>query len=79
MSGMTLFDVYDDEDEVGSTYFPTRTEAERYLKEYPPSGTWTLDRITLVDLPPRRLACRLLRGEGFVTQRVRLDEGDNSS
>jgi hypothetical protein len=61
--------VYEIFDDGGSSYFATLAEAREALREWYDGTEASIARLTLVDLPPRQLAVRLLNGQQFVARR----------
>jgi len=74
---MTLYDLYIYGIEEGSMYYPTLKEAQEAVTSLNQAGDldegYRLDRITIPELPPRRLACLLLGGVGFVSHREEIE------
>lgn len=63
-----IYSVYDDNEESGgSSYFATKEEAIRYARENASGKDFDLvvTKNTVVDLPIRQLAIRLLTGSGW--------------
>jgi hypothetical protein len=60
-----------DPDDGGTTYYTTWAEAYTANKHYF-RGRGEIERLTLVKLPPQKLAVLLLNGEHFVEKRERL-------
>lgn len=67
MSSVTVYCINNDQG--GSTYFATLAEARAYYKSYSAELYGGIERLTLVDLPPRNLAAKLLNGQQFVVTR----------
>lgn len=51
-----------------SAYYPTLGKAREGLRDASPGSE--IERLVLVDLPPRQLAARLLNHEAFVSERT---------
>jgi len=66
---VTVYCVFDAK-EGGSSYFATLREARAALSDF--SEGSEIERLTLVSLPPRRLAVLLLNGQGFVARREKV-------
>jgi hypothetical protein len=60
--------VYSIFDDGGTSYYETLADARVALWHYFGSQS-EIERLTLVDLPPRKLAVQLLNGEQFVAKR----------
>jgi hypothetical protein len=56
----------------GTSYFPTLKEAREAAKDY--FEWYEIERLDVVALPPRELACRLLNAESFVVARETVHE-----
>ena len=69
MSGIVVYSILDASGEGGSSYFATLTEARAAQRDWYGGDLPPIERLTLVDLPPRALAVRLLSGESFVDVR----------
>jgi hypothetical protein len=63
-----IYSIFDSEHSEGSSYFATLAEARQARDEWY-GGDAEIEKLWLVDLPPKKLAVRLLSGEGFVARR----------
>lgn len=64
---MIVYSISYDDGDWGTTYYATLAEARVGLNHVP-EGT-PIEKLTLVDLPPKKLAVQLLNGEKFVAKR----------
>jgi hypothetical protein len=63
---MIVYSIFDAE--MGSTYYARLRDARAAKRAWYGDGD-LIEKLTLVDLPPRDLAVRLLNGEKFVSKR----------
>ncbi len=66
---MIVYSIFDSSGDGGSVYFATLREARQAQHDWYGGDLPPVERLTLVDLPPRALAVRLLNGESFVLRR----------
>ncbi len=64
-AGVIVYSIFNGDD---TSYFATLGEARVALKKWY-KGEGEIEKLTLVDLPPRQLAVQLLTGESFVAKR----------